>query len=81
MESVGRSGISGCDSFPLFHVINILVLDLNIDQISLEKNTQMLNKYSWFICLVSTQLSESIYIQRENYKQEASNRNKNFLKF
>ena len=57
MESVGRAGLSGYNSFPLFHVINILVLDLNIDQISLEKNTQMLNKYSWFICLVSTQLS------------------------
>ena len=79
MESVGRAGLSGYNSFPLFHVINILVLDINIDQISLEKNTQMLNKYSWFICLV--QLSKSIYIQRENYKQEASNRNKNFLKF
>ena len=65
MESVGKAGLSGCYSFPVFHVINILVLVLNIDQISLEENIHMLNKYYGLFSV------KSIYIYRENYKQEA----------
>ena len=45
MEPEERAEFSSCNDFPVFHVIIIPVLAPDIDQISLEKNTHMLNKY------------------------------------